>query len=228
MLDRLLNYLAGLNLELRTVPPQGTAYKLAAVLLNLTGPEQPDTLDMRLPGMEDYGVWQRVVLRTLRSMDAMATLAAIAAGQLDRCVLPWIPLMHGAADPGIIKEWRRVAEAEPDTRLRTQWAGLALVFADLAGRAAEWKKGLEGWNMGESQVVNEWRAEGRTEGRATGLLEARLADLLHVLEVRFSTAVPSEVKTVIEGSTDPDELSRWLDLALTAKSLEEFRAALRR
>ena len=55
----------------------------------------------------------------------------------------------------------------------SQYGGLALVFAGLAQRLAEWKHALEGWNMGESQVANEWRGrwnqglrEGRLEGQA--------------------------------------------------------------
>ena len=40
--------------------------------------------------------------------------------------------MHGAGELGIINQWKDVAGKEPDSRLRGQYAGLALVFAELA------------------------------------------------------------------------------------------------
>src|SRR5262249_38595459 len=131
MLHRLLDYMGRLNLEQQTSPDSRGLYQIAGVLLNLTGSAQPDTLDMRLPDMPDYGGWARVVLRTLREEVPSATLTAIAASQTERCVLPWISLMHGADDPRIITQWRAVAEMETEGRLRSQYAGLALVFADL-------------------------------------------------------------------------------------------------
>jgi hypothetical protein len=48
-LHRVLEYLGRLNLELRTTPQSGT-YAVAGALLDLTGPEQPDTLHYQVPG----------------------------------------------------------------------------------------------------------------------------------------------------------------------------------
>jgi hypothetical protein len=224
MLHRLLDYLARLNLELQGAAESRGVYSVAGALLNLTGPEQPDMVDMRPPGMEGYGLWARVVLRTMRLENATDTLAAIAAGGLERCILPWIPLMHGGDAPGIMEQWKQVAVTEPDRLLRGRCGVLALLFADLARRLAEWKRALEGWNMGESQVANAWRAEGRAEGE----LAASRAHLLRVLELRFGTSIPNDLRAALQGESDLTELARCLDAAVTANALAEFRAAVQR
>ncbi len=213
---RLLDYLGRLHQE-----RQGR-YRVAAALLNLTGPVQNDTLDMRLPGMEEFGLWWRLVLRTMRDEDAAATLTGIASGQIARCILSWIPLMHGAAEPAIMSEWKRLAEADPSNLVRSQYAGLALVFADLAKCFPQWKRELEGWNVRKSQVVEEWREEGRVEGR----VEAQRAALLRALTLRFRSPVPADLAAAVEALTTMQELSRWFDASLTAASLDEFRAAV--
>lgn len=55
MLARIADYEGRLYLEY-----QGR-YRVAAAVVNLTGPPQPDAQDMRLPGMEEYGTFRRVV-----------------------------------------------------------------------------------------------------------------------------------------------------------------------
>ncbi len=81
---------------------------------------------------------------------------------------------------------------------------------------------MEGWNVRESQIILGWKREGKEEG----LLEARRADLISVLEARFQIAVPSELRNVIEETNDLAMLSQWLRTAATASSLDDFRAAL--
>ena len=50
---------------------------------------------------------------------------------------------------------------------------LACVFAELTGCQEVWKIVLEGFNVRQSAVVNEWKAEAKIEG-IQGLLTARL------------------------------------------------------
>jgi hypothetical protein len=115
-----------------------------------------------------------------------------------------------------MREWKRVAEGEPDERLRGVYAGLALVFAELAGRSREWELALEGWNVRRSQVMDRARADARRE------------DVLQALELRFHAPVPEDLAEAIQALADLDELTRWFRASLTASSLEEFRAAVRR
>lgn len=85
--------------------------------------------------------------------------------------------------------------------------------------------------MRESQMVIEtWRAEGRAEGTAEGMargmFEARRADLLRALQVRFATVPPPELSAAVRGIEEMDRLCRWFDAALTAPSIEMFRTVV--
>ena len=228
ILDRLLEYMVRLRREVRHGPDHRIQYWTAACLLNLTGPAQIDELDMALPCADEVRLRFRPRVRTLRDDDAAATLRDIEMEKFGRCILPWIPLMHGGGDLGTIEEWKRVAGLEPDGRLRSIYAALALVFAELAGRKVEWKQALEGWNMRQSMVITEWQNEARMEGRAEERLETRRAHLLDVLQARFPVTVPDDLTTAIQAGADSEKLARWLKIASTADSLDAFRAAIQR
>jgi hypothetical protein len=218
MLERLHEYVARWRREKRPGPNRQGRFQVAAALLNLTGPIQPDTLEMLLPVPKDWGLRLKIVLRTLREESAADTLAGIARNQVARCILPWIPLMHGGAEPAIIDEWKRLAETEPSNRLRADYAGLALIFAELAGCRNEWYQALEEWNMRQSQQVLEWKREERVES---------VRDcLLHTLEVRFQTAVPADLAAAVQTVINLDQLNQLFDAALRAESLDAFRAAV--
>ena len=89
---------------------------------------------------------------------------------------------------------------------------------------------LEGWDMRESTVVAEWKAEGRAEGMAQGIVQgmaqARRGDLLLVLRQKFAAPLPSDLVSMIEAQTDAEVLSRWLMLAVSSESLDAFRSAV--
>jgi hypothetical protein len=105
-----------------------------------------------------------------------------------------------------------LADAEPDRRLKANYAGLALIFASAAGRKDIWKKALEGWNVIESSVVNEWKAE-----------EA-VVSVITILEAKFGQILP-EVEAAIRRCSDLAKLRAWTKYAATAATLDEFRAA---
>jgi hypothetical protein len=219
MLDRALEYLARLRRGMRHGPGQRGRYSVAVALVNLTGPVQASTLSMQLPGMAEAHLQLGVVLRTLREEDAVRTLAEIDAGRTARCILPWIPLMHGGGDSGIIHEWLRIAGNETESQRRSAYAALAVVFAELTASHVQWKQALEGWNMRESQIVSEWKAEGKVEATRTALLR--------LLKLRLRVEVPADIVATVDGMTDLHELSRWFDAAATAATLDDFRAAVR-
>jgi hypothetical protein len=68
--------------------------------------------------------------------------------------------------------------------------------------------------MIESQQVLEWIAE--------GLVKGKVETLLRILEVRFPPGAPPDLAQAIRATTDLDRLSHWLDLAITAASLDDF------
>ncbi len=134
-------------------------------------------------------------------------------------MLPFIPLIQGGAEPGIIRPWRRLAEAEPDAGRRGDYGGLALVYAELAHCHAVWNEGLRGWDVQQSKQVLEWQAEARKEGELKGKAEW----LLRHLQRRTGKAVPSDLASKIRNTTDMDTLDRWFDVADGISSFKEFR-----
>ena|SRR5438128_4503412 len=115
-------------------------------------------------------------------------------------------------------EWKRLAAQEPDSRSRSEFGGLALVFAELAGTASVWRKALRGWNMTECSIVNEWQDEAR--------FETRMEDLRRALRLRFGMPVPANLEDQLAAIKSKAELDRWFDASLTAPSLDAFRAAV--
>lgn len=221
MFGRLLVYLGQLWLERRPSAERGSHYQVGAALVNLTGRGHTShDFVLRHTGMRTC---LQVVERNLADEDAAATLAGIAAGTIARCILAWVPLMQGGAESAILAQWLELARAEPDAKRRADYGGLALVFAEAAGRRPVWKQALTGWNMVESQQVLEWIAEGEAKGEVKGRAEAQAELLLRLLAVRLGPEVPPDLTEQIRGTTDAEQLQRWFDVAATAPSLEAFR-----
>ena len=217
MLPRMFDYAARLYLELQQSPDtRGTS--VAAAVLDLTGPPQPDAIDMRLPGTAGGMVGIKIIRRTMRDESAAATLDGIEAGTIGKCLLSWIPLMSGADDSGIIDRWVRMAEAEPDTLRKAQWGALALTFAELAGRTDAWQRGLKEFNVTKSMFLEGFRQEGRIKGLREGVVDA--------LENRFGKPVPAKMISTLDRVEDVTRLKALGKTALTADSLEVFQAAL--
>lgn len=223
MFGRLLEYLARLWRELRPPGfPQGR-FGVGGAVINLTGTGHTS----RNLQLGETGV--RTVLAVaevnLAEEDAGLTLDGIVAGNLDRCLLPWIPLMRRGQTEAIIEKWKVLALAEADTRRRADYGGLALVFAELTDCRPLWKQALEGWNVEQSQQVLEWQAEAEKRGAAKGKAEGKAESLLRLLTRKFSSeAIPAELETAIWTTTDLTKLDRWFDAAYNAASLDEFRS----
>ncbi len=219
LFGRLLVYLGQLWLEVRPTDVGGERFAVGAIVVNLTGHGQTSRT-MRFLQTEIH-TSLTVAERNLADEDAEATLAHIATGTLPRCVLPWIPLMQRGGEDGIIQQWKDLAGLEPDSRRRSDFGGLALVFADAAHRLPIWKEALKEWNMRESQQVLEWINMGRAEGRAEGEANA----LLRLLAKRFPPGAPLDLAAKIQMTTELEHLRKWFDLACTADSLDAFRQA---
>jgi hypothetical protein len=230
ILERLLEYSILIRRGVRFGPRQRERYQVIAALVSLTGPSQPATLEMTLPGQDSPALRFQAAIRTLREEDANDTLEQIEAGTTSRCLLCWISLMRGGGKSGIIERWKTVASQEPDRLQRATYGAIAIVFAELTDCVEQWKSGLEGWDMRESTVVAEWKAEGRAEGIAQGvaqgMTQARRSDLLLVLKQKFATSVPSDLASMIEAQTDAEVLSRWLMVAVSSESFDAFRSAI--
>ena len=215
MFGRLLGYLSPIWLERRPTNAGKERFQLAALIVNLRGQGNTSRSVRHESGSR---VELKVVECNLATHNAAETLGKIATGQFARGVLPWIPLMQGADEAGIIQQWKTLAAQEPDSRSRSDYGGLALVFAEAAKRWPIWKEALKEWNMVESQQVLEWMAQGRSEGEVSGERNA----LLRILEKRYSP-LPAELLTKLRQTQDLALLRSWFDVALGTTTLAEFR-----
>lgn len=228
--DRLLEYLARARRELRHGPQDRDRYLVAGALLSLTGPRQPEVVEMLLPGMPEVGLHFGIRVVALETESAAATLEAIAQDQVGRSLLPWVALMAGAELPATIARWKEVAEQGSDRRLRGYYRSVAWIFAELAGHLVPWRQALEGWDVEESQLVQEWIEQGRLIGLELsieqGRVETRRDAILRMLLHFFGKPVPPAVEGALHSQADFAVLTRWFDLALEAASLDEFCAGI--
>ena len=103
--------------------------------------------------------------------------------------------------------------------MRSDYAALARIFADAAGRKDLWTDQLKGWNVRQSSVVNEWIEEGRVEGRVEGLRVGQVELLEAQLTTRFGTL--SGVSLAALRALPADRLKAVSTALLSAKSLAE-------
>jgi hypothetical protein len=192
-------------------------YRVLTALIYLQGRCPDELLDMTLPG--GFGTRHAPLVWNLEADDAPATLEAVAEGRLSRGMLFWVPLMANGEHAGVVVRWREVVTTVvSDRRMRGNLAGVALVFAELAGRRIEWNRGLEDFEMTESQVVNEWISQGEVKGK----LEERRRNLLKVLNVRFPGSVTDEIARLISAQDSSPLLDDWFLAALRADTFEQF------
>jgi hypothetical protein len=101
---------------------------------------------------------------------------------------------------------------------------IAIIFAELSGCVPAWERGLEDFEMTESQVVNNWISKGSAQGK----LEERRQMLLECLQERFPGATSTEVVQLIQQQDSMDLLRDWSRAAYCASTYEEFLAVLKR
>ncbi len=166
MFGRMLEYLGNLWRRVKPDGERGSRFAPVGVVVNLTGTGNA-TREYVWPAA-GVNTTLQVNERNLATESAEELLVKIGTGVVSRAVLPWVPLMTGADEAGIVKWWRELAEAEPDDRRRSNYGGLAKIFADAAGRFPLWSHALEGWNMKRSRAVLEWLEEGEQVGLAKG------------------------------------------------------------
>ena len=220
MFGRLMIYLGNLWLGVKPDPERGSRFHVGAVVVNLTGTGYAACrMDWPATGLTTY---LGVVERNLARENADDLLTGIEAGRLSRGLLPWVPLMTGGGDTTILDRWKSAAEAEPDSRSRSEYAVLVTVFAEKTGLDIVWAKALEGWNVTESKVVNGWIAKGEAKGEIKGRAEGLASAVVAVLESRFQS-VPADLNAGIRGTTDLATLQAWVPVAATAPTLADFR-----
>jgi hypothetical protein len=108
-------------------------------------------------------------------------------------------------------------------RRRGYLGQVALVFAELAGRYAAWERGLETFDMTESNIVNLWVQEAVER---KGLDDARRY-LIRLLERKFPGQVSPDVIGAINSQPSLSMLEDWFDQATQAAWFADFVRVLR-
>jgi hypothetical protein len=195
-------------------------YRVLTALVYLQGRCPDVVLDMTLPG--GFGTRHAPLVWNVAEDSAPAVLEAVANGALSWGMLFWVSLMAEGQQPAVIARWREVVvQVVADRQARGNLAGIALVFAELVGRRAEWQRGLEGFEMTESQVVNEWISQGE--------LKRQRRNLLELLEGRFPGAVPNDVVQLIQQQDSLELLHDWFKVAVRASTtFEQFLDVLKK
>jgi len=218
-LARLGIYELLLAIEVRGVLDEGPP--VYGAIIRLTGSKKGGPLILtrsaRHPGVlvQPIEVW-------LADQEAAGTLALIESAELALCILPWVVLMRGGGEPQLIERWKQLAIREADVEKRAAYRDFALVFAELIPELVNWQRGLEGWEMRESQYLKSAEIRGEQKGELRG----RRADMLRVLQSRLGTPAPEPIRLAIEGTNDLGVLDRWFDAALTAASWADFQAVM--
>lgn len=216
-LDVLLEETAVLRGHVRHGDDRKGKFRVSTALIYLQGRCPDDILDMTLPG--GYGIRHAPLVWNVAQDDAATVLEIVASGGASWGLLFWVPLMSDGGEDTVIERWKDVAEnVVPNRRDRDNLVGIALVFAELAGRVPAWRRGLEGTMWTESQVVNEWISQGLAEGR----LEQQRRDLLRLLRGRFPGSVPEDIVTLIRRQDSLEILEEWFDAAINATTFEQF------
>ena len=151
--------------------------------------------------------------RDFAKEDAAVILAGVKAGTIPQVMLAFIPAMQKGGDADIIKAWLDLVRQEPDARKRGVLT-LAVVFAQLTKCEDAWRKALEGFDVMESTIVNEWKAE--AERKATA------AAVLRCLRVRF-TSVPEDLARSVSACSDMERMNALLEASAKESSLDDFR-----
>jgi len=208
-----------LAIEVRGVLEEGPP--VYGAIIRLTGSKKGGPLILTRSASHP-GVLVQPIEVWLADQDAAGTLARIESAELALCILPWVVLMRGGGESQLIERWKQLASREAEVEKRVAYRAFALVFAELIPELVNWQRGLEGWEVRESQYLKSFEIRGEQKGE----LHGRRAYLLRVLQSRLCTPAPEPIRLAIEGTTDLGVLDRWFDAALTAASWADFQAVM--
>jgi hypothetical protein len=222
MFGRALDQIATIWRFVRPDHERGSRFHVGAAVVNLTG-RVNCSRQMHWPAAK-LTTNLIVVERNLEYEYADELLKGVESGHWPRSLLAFIPLMIGGGEPSKIDWWMALAGAELNTKHRSDYAGLALLFADRVGRKAIWEGKLKGWNVTESAWLNEFIAKGEATGEARGEVKGRMTALLELLNEKFQS-LPGDLETAIRETTDVNRLRMCVSAAVKASTMQEFRQA---
>ena len=218
-LDVLLEEAAILRCRVRHGESRKEKCKVVTAFVYLKGVCPDRVLDMTVPG--GFGIRHAPLIWNVREDQASTSIEEVASGRISWGMLFWTTLMHDGEDSAVIARWKEVVvQVVPDHAMRGNLASIALVFAELVGRRDAWKQGLEGLEMTESEVVNEWISMGELKNQRRNLLE--------LLNGRFPGVVPNDVVQLIQTQDNVTLLHEWFQNAIKADRFEQFMSEIKK
>jgi hypothetical protein len=215
MFGRLMGSLAAIWEHVKPDEERGSRFQLGAAVINLTG-RGNCSQEMRWPKAQLI-TQLCVVERNLEFENADEMLEGVESGSWPKSLLPFIPLMIRGDEPAIIERWIALVGAESDLHLRTDYAAIALIFADRVGRKSNWYDRFhQEWKMTESPFLNEFIAKGEAKGRVEGRIEEAHSLVLRLGAKRFGKTAPAEIQTAILAIGDRERLERISERILDA------------
>jgi hypothetical protein len=191
----------------------GDRYGLMALVVNLTGGGSSGRTFRRVSSLWEISPCEW----NLADEDAAQVMAGVATGTIPQEMLAFVPAMQNGGEAAIITTWLDLVRREPDPRRRGVLT-LAVVFAGLTDCDDVWRKALEGFDVMESKIVNEWKAEAERKGERLAKVEM----ILRLVQKRYGE-VPEELGKAIRACDDKAKFDAWLDATVTASSLDDFR-----
>ena len=188
-------------------------YGLMALVLNLTGTGNSGRTFRAASSLWEVSPCEW----NLADEDAESLLGEVEAGRAPLETIAFIPLMKKGGDDGIIRRWLEVVGKEPDRRRRGGLT-LAVVFAGLTECDDAWRKALEGFDVIESTIVNEWKAEAERKGER----KATASAVLRYLQARFGP-IPEDLTQGVQACADVIRLNAFLDASAAESTLADFR-----
>jgi len=210
------------RLEARHGPDRRGKYQVLVGMVYLVGTGPEPVVDMTLPN--GLGTRHAPAFWYIAAESAAEALESYALGQITWGILFWVALMAGGDDPAVIARWRELVSQLESKKVREDLVGIALVFAELAGRLLVWRDALKEGKMMESQVVREWTEEACHQREVKTMRKV----LILTIKRRFPDPIPAEVATLIDQQDSVEVLTDWFDAALNAQTFQDFIAVLRR
>jgi hypothetical protein len=227
MFGRSLGHIASVWRHVRPDLERVGRFSVGAAIVNLTGRGNCSHL-MQWP---KAGLTTNLIPieRNLEFESAEDLLKGVEAGRWPRLLLAFVPLMIGGSELSIIDQWVALARAEPDSRHRDDYAGIALIFANRVGCKPIWEEKLKGWNMNmtESALLDELFAkrEGkiRAECEALGRIQEAQSMILR-FGAKLLGSASSSVETALRDIHDRERLERIGDRIMDASDWNDLLA----
>ncbi len=202
----------------RDADREGAPFLPLPVFVYLKGDCPGAAVSVRTP--TECGFTGKPVVWEAGKDSAAQALDGVESGESSWGALFWVPLMKGAAEDGTVARWRRLVDEKVPAKSRADVAVVAGCFAELAGCSVAWNRVMGDVQMTESALANSLIERG-------AMREAR-KNLLRFLRARLPEALTPDVERAIADQPSLPLLDQWLDAAVTAQTVDEFLAVLRR